>query len=529
MDSPTAASSPTTASTEVAVRTRWSATKRQIRGSSLLLVGQFLSKGVNFAVQVLIVRYLAKSDYGAFAYALSIVSVGQTIALFGLDRAITRFVPIYHEQHDYDKMFGTIFMVLGTVISLGIALVLVFYGLQGFITAYFISDQLAFSLLLILIFLSPINALDTMLNGMFAVFSRPGAIFFRKYVMGPGLRLSIVLLLTLSNRGVRFLSIGYLGAGALAVLIYAIILLHALKEQGIFRYLNLRSIQIPAREVLYFTVPLLASDLVYVVMNSVDAVLLERFQGVVDVAALRAVQPTARLNQMVLSSFGLLFTPAAARMFARNDKEGVNDLYWQNAIWIAVVSFPIFIVTFSFAKPITLFLYGARYEQSALILALLSLGYYFNAALGQNGLTLKVFGKVKYIVAIDVFVAILNLGVNLVLIPRLGAVGAAIGTFSILVIFNILKQAGLRFGTGINIFDWRYLRGYLIIAFCAIGLLVIQVLTSAPLYISILLAGMASLLVLILNRQLLNVEQTFPELLKFPFIRYLLGKQEHND
>src|SRR3989337_1005401 len=123
---------------EIAQQTRRTATRRQIRGSSLLLIGQFISKGINFAVQVLIVRYLTKSDYGAFAYALSIVAVGETIATFGLDRAITRFVPIYHEQRDYNKMVGTIFMVLGTMLSLGIALVLVFYALQGVIAGSFI-------------------------------------------------------------------------------------------------------------------------------------------------------------------------------------------------------------------------------------------------------------------------------------------------------------------------------------------------------------------------------------------------------
>src|SRR5215208_3098799 len=92
------------------------ATSRQIRGSSLLLLGRSLSMAVNFIVQVLIVRHLAKSDYGAFAYVLStFVLVCQTIATFGLDRAMTRFVPIYHEKEDYDKLFGTIVMVVGTI------------------------------------------------------------------------------------------------------------------------------------------------------------------------------------------------------------------------------------------------------------------------------------------------------------------------------------------------------------------------------------------------------------------------------
>lgn len=515
--------SPTTIPTEVTSSDKRTESGRQIRGSSLLLIGKLLAMGGNFAVQVLIVRYLSKSDYGAFAYALSIVTLGETIATFGLDRAITRFVPIYHEQGDYNKLFGTIVLVVSTILSLGLALILILYGLQGFIARAFIDDEQTLALLLILIFLSPVNALDTLLNGMFAVFSRPRAIFFRKYLLGPILKLSVVALLIWGHSGVRFLAGGYLMVGTLAVAVYGLILFRVLHEQKLFRHFNWRTIQIPAGEVLAFTIPLLTSDLVYVVMNTVDAVLLEYFQGTVDVAALRAVQPTAKMNQMVLASFGLLFTPAAARMFARNDREGVNNLYWQNAIWIAVISFPIFALTFSLARPITLLLFGTRYEQSAIILALLSFGYYFNAALGQNGLTLKVFGKVRYIVVINILAALLNLGVNFLLIPRYGALGAAIGTCSVLVMFNLLKQTGLRFGTGINLFDWHYFRVYLIIALSALGLFLIQMITSAPVYVNIILAGLASLVVFRLNRHLLNIEQTFPELLRLPLVRQILG------
>ena len=69
-------------------------TRRQIRGSSLLLAGRFVSVGINFAAQVLVVRYLSTQNYGAWAYALAVVALGQSFATFGLDRATTRFVPI---------------------------------------------------------------------------------------------------------------------------------------------------------------------------------------------------------------------------------------------------------------------------------------------------------------------------------------------------------------------------------------------------------------------------------------------------
>jgi len=41
------------------------ATQKQLRGSSLLLIGRFLSLGINFAAQVLMARYLPKSGFGA--------------------------------------------------------------------------------------------------------------------------------------------------------------------------------------------------------------------------------------------------------------------------------------------------------------------------------------------------------------------------------------------------------------------------------------------------------------------------------
>lgn len=515
--------SPTTTLLDSVTRSKQSETKGQIRGSSLLLAGQGLSKGINFTVQVLIVRYLSQTEYGSFAYALSIVHMAQTFATFGLDRAITRFVPIYHERSDYNKLFGTMIMVVGTILSLGLAIALLFQVFQGLIARSYIDNQQVLSLLLLLIFLAPVQAFDNLLVGMFAVIANPRAIFFRKHILAPSLKLGVVLLLILLHGNVVFLAAGYLAASVLGVLFYVFILLRLLKGQGWFQQFNLSTINIPWREVLAFTIPLLSSELVYVAMNSMDAIMLEHFRSVTDVAALRAVQPVAAMNFYVMTSFNTLFMPLAARMFARNDREGINNLYWQTAIWIAILTFPIFALTFSLARPITLLLYGERYENSAILLALFALGNYFHAALGFNGLTLKVYGKLRYIVTLNIAAAVANLLVNLLLIPRYGALGAAIGTCGTLFLHNILKQAGLRLGTGINLFEWRYFKVYLTITLSALGLLVVQRVFSLPVYASIALAGLLSFLVFRLNRRLLNVSETFPELLRIPLIRRILA------
>jgi O-antigen/teichoic acid export membrane protein len=242
-----------------------------------------------------------------------------------------------------------------------------------------------------------------------------------------------------------------------------------------------------------------------------------------DVADYRVVQPAAHLNVLVMTSFTLLFTPMAARLFARDDKAGIQELYWRTAVWIAVFTFPVFAATFALSHTLTVGMFGERYASSAPILALLSLGYYFSAALGFNGLTLRVYGLVRYSVVIAVLAAIANVALNLVLIPRYGALGAGIGTCLTLVVHNLLKQAGLRKGTGISVLHRRHLRVYAVIVAAAGVLLALQRLLDPGFVASLALVAAASLAVLGFTRRSLQIGDTFPELLRIPVVRALLS------
>src|SRR5919197_3246576 len=83
-------------------------TRRHLRGSALLLAGRVGALGANLITQVLIARYLSKSDFGAFAYALSLVLLAESVVTLGLDRAVPRFLPLYEERGEYDKFTGTL-------------------------------------------------------------------------------------------------------------------------------------------------------------------------------------------------------------------------------------------------------------------------------------------------------------------------------------------------------------------------------------------------------------------------------------
>ncbi len=497
--------------------------RSQVRGSSLLLIGRGVSLIVNFIVQVVIVRSLAETDYGAFAYALSIADIGQTLATFGLDRTVSRFLAIDDEQGRLDRVFGTILFVTATTAAIGLLVVAVVVAATPLVAEPMAGVADAQLLIATIILMAPIQALDGILTNLLSVYASPRAIFVRRFVLAPALRLGVVILLVVLHAGVDFLAAGYVATGAIGLAVYVAIMFEIFRGRDMLRHFRPRHLDIPVVELLLFTIPLLTTDLVYLVLNSSDAILLGAFGGADQVAQFRVILPAAGLNQLVFQAFTLLFVPAASRLFARNDRDGIRDLYWQTAVWMAVISFPLFALTFSLARPLTVTLYEQRYAASAPFLAMLSLGYYVNTALGFNGLTLRVYGKLRYIVLINVAAAALNLVLNLALIPLLGPLGAAIGTTTTLIVHNLLKQAGLRLGTGIDLFERRYLRVYLILAGSASALLLAEVALGPPILVSLALAALASAVVLVGNRDELRIASTFPEVRRLPFGRRLFG------
>jgi O-antigen/teichoic acid export membrane protein len=497
--------------------------KVQLRGSSLLLVGRLLATAVNFVTQVLVVRALSKDGYGAFAYALSIVNVIETTITLGLDRAVSRFVPIYDEQGDAARMRGTLSFV-GRVLVVASVVVVAMVVLAGSeLLGRWTDDVRTGQLIVLLVALAPLQAFDNLLLGVSAVFTRARAIFFRRYVLAPALRLGAVLFVVLGQGDERDLALGYVVTAAAGLGVFLWVLGRALAREGVLRRLRETPADRPVRTVLAFTLPLLTSDLVFVALESVDVVLLGRYGTTAEVASLRAVQPVARLNQLVLASFGVLFTPLAARRFARGDRAGVADLYWQTAAWVAVLSFPAVLVTVALAPSLTVTLFGDRYRESALLLAVLSAGYAINAALGFNGLTLNVFGQVRMLMVVNLGAAGVNVALGLLLIPRFGAAGAAWSTFATLVAHNALRQIALRRGTGVPLFDRRYLGVYGLLVLTASALTAGQRVFDPPLPVGVAAVGMVTVAVFARVRHVLELGDTFPELARLPLVGRLLA------
>jgi O-antigen/teichoic acid export membrane protein len=493
-----------------------------VRGSSLLLIGRGLAMAVAFLTQVLITRHLSKDDYGAFALGLSTALLVQSVLALGLDRADTRFLALYEDRADHARLLGVIVFEATTVVVLGSAVVVGLWALGAHLQDSLTDSSAAFDVLVVMVALAPIQALDLLVVNVFAVFASPWAVFLRRFVLDPGLRLLVALAVVIGGAGVVVLAIGYVAAGALGTALYVVLMIRLLSRRGFLHGDRPRRIVIPARALLGFSVPLLFTNLVAVASTELAAVALAHYGSVADVAAFRAVQPLAALNLVVMLSFATLYMPAAARMLARGDEHGVSTLYWQSAAWIGVLTFPVLCVMTALAHQVTVTSIGERYADSSPYLVILSIGYFLNAALGFNGLTVQMLGRVRYVMGTNVVVLAWMFGANLLLVPRWGAGGAAVAVLSTLVVHNVAKQAGLGFGAPVGVVNRRHT---VVLAQIVIAALAVNALMAAlrpPLTVGLVVVALASALLVRIVGPSLELQDTLPELARIPVLRWVI-------
>ena len=492
------------------------AAKKQIRGSGLLFSGRFVSIAINLLTQILIVRYLSKADYGAFAYTLALVNMASTLNRLGMERTVARHTPIYEEKGELASAAGAVVLAIGSMVALGFAIVTVVIGFQGLLNERFIDNPAVMHILVVMIALAPVNAFDDLLQALFAAFGRAKVIFLRKHIIGPCLKLAAISLTIALSGDVHTLAIAYLFAGIIGVVLYGILLPTVLREHNLLQYFRPGRLNIEYRRLYRFCLPIFTADMASALRLVLVFTILEYFHSLSNVAEYRAVMPIARLNSVALTSFSLLFLPMASRLFAQKNNELLGEMRSHVGLWVTVLSYPVFAVCIGLAEPLIVLLIGERYASSAPVLAILAIGYFFQAALGLNRQTLRALGKVRVLLYIEIIATITVVLAALILVPRLGAVGGAISVAMAIMFYSSMNTFALWRFTGNNPLPWDYARVYLVVAACGLGLWLVQPLLGIDSIVASLLLTVGTFMIVIFSCwKLLHFAEVFPEAIRF--------------
>jgi len=186
--------------------------------------------------------------------------------------------------------------------------------------------------------------------------------------------------------------------------------------------------------------PMALSAIAYFIMQSVDIIILTIYEGFDSVAYYSIAVKLATVTALALMSVNIVIAPKIAEIYNTNDFNRLNKLIKDAARIIFIISLPVLLILFIFSGP-ALSLFGEGYVFAKQALWFLLAGQFFSALCGPGAIYLNMTGKQKKLNNILISGLIVNVVLNLVLIPIYGIEGAATATLISMVFWNSMIVA----------------------------------------------------------------------------------------
>lgn len=381
-----------------------------VRSTLWLVVEKIVAMGLSLVVTLLVARHLAPTQFGQFSYLLALVGVATPLSALGLNAIVTREL-VQRPQQSHTIMGTALGLrLLGACIVGCITAVLAFWWVETPLRPWFL-------LLLLGNLFTAAYVVDYWLQARVA--NRDAAL----------VRTCVLLFLS----ALRLLAV-YLGAGLpwfialsaveLACLGCAFILAYARRSDGL-RYL--RWCRREALHLLRHSWWLLFSAFAAIIYLKIDQIMLGQM---VSPRELGLYAVAARLSEVWYffpTAIVVSFFPRLLRHRAHDEAQYYRQLQQLNDLLFAC-ALVVALLTQWVAEPLIALLFGAEYAPASQILIIhIWAGLFIfmrellsKWLLAENLLRFSLFTQLSG--------AVVNVGLNLLLIPRYGAVGAAVAT-----------------------------------------------------------------------------------------------------
>ena len=189
-------------------------------------------------------------------------------------------------------------------------------------------------------------------------------------------------------------------------------------------------------QILKISIPLMFAQSVQFIMAWTDKLMLGSMTTTVDVGVYHTAFKLSMFAAVALMSVNSIASPKFAEMFAKKDFLGLKKVVHQSTKMIFWSSFPLVIVFFMFPD-FLLGLFGEEFKVGVTAFIFLSCGRLISSFSGSVGNILQMTGNQNIYAIILMIGAILNVVLNLILIPLYGINGAAIASMSSLIVWNL--------------------------------------------------------------------------------------------
>ena len=416
----------------------------------VVLVGIFFAKFIGYFFRIVVARADIEL-YGLYNLAFVVISFIGAFVVLGLDKGIVRYVSYYKGKKENQKADDVISTSLKVVFPLSIIFSLILFFFSDVVASFFHTENLSI-ILRFFAFLVPLRALSSIFGAILIAHKRITSATVITKIIEPPVRLAVVLVLF--ALGLRLF--GLVAAFIVSHVVVLLLLFFCIQDHTSFRF------RCFDKELIIFSLPLLSVLIIHVVMSGMDTLMLGYFTDVNEVGLYNAALPTASLLSILAIPLLSVFLPTITEKYAK--KKSILREYATVTKWIFIFVLPFALIMIFFNKDVLLLLFGESYSAAGITLAIICVFYLFKHLSEPSKSILIMLKKTKLILYYVLAALIVNIVLNLVLIPLAhelynhGMYGAALATgisFLLISFFDIIFASKY---TNTRIFNKGYLK-----------------------------------------------------------------------
>jgi O-antigen/teichoic acid export membrane protein len=400
--------------------------QKYFRNTGWMFVGQF-SMIISLVINIWLARYFGPEKYGIINYVLAFVGIFGFIANLGINEILIRELVKFPEKRN--KLLGTSFLLL--------ALSGILAFLISLITVFIYEDNNLIRTLIILystiFLLSPLNIIASYFQATLQAKKNALA-----QIIGTILVSLFKVFLILSGKGVIWIIFAFILDYIIGAILY--ILNYLRSDLNIFEWRFDKEI---IKQFISASFLLMLSSATGYLLLKIDQVMIGNYLQEKSVGIYAAAVKLTEIWYFVPLIISSSLFPAII-----NAKTLSKELYYNRLkklfIFLFSIAILIAIPTTFLSTLIIKIVYGSEYLQSVQILQIYiwsSIGFFMTIGINKY---LIVENKLKSIFLYNLFSAMLNIVLNMILIPKIGISGSAWATLisysiSPVIVFIIYK------------------------------------------------------------------------------------------
>ncbi len=404
-----------------------------------------------YASQILLARWLGSAEYGAYVFVWAWVLMLGDVASLGLGYAMLRLVPEYREKQETALLRGLV--RFGRAAGLAAGTLVAALGLAGL---WIFGDHLDSHYVLpayLALVCVPIATLTEVQDGLGRSQGWMTTALVPPFILRPLLLLIGMLIAFMADLPMNAVTAV---TSAICATWLAAIVQVLLINRRFERETAKAEPRFEARVWLRTSLPLMALAASELALQNTDLLVISSYLTPADVGIYFAAAKTMSLILFVHFAVGSAVAQRFSALKARGDdaellafvKDAVNWTFWPSlaaALIILVLGLPL------------LSLFGSEFTSGYPVMFILVVGFLLRSAVGPVELLLNMLGQQAACATVLAVTAILNLALNLMLVPAFGLVGAALSTATSLAAAAVANAIVARRTLGIDTVIWHNL------------------------------------------------------------------------